>query len=193
MNGKLRPAELVLAVGGRLIGGRKPLKVYFVIGTMLPVNVPAPVNPSAVGKALGLAASSPAATSMPLTRNFEIPGGYPCAVNTYKGRLRSAVLRLTPVPRDHAVRTRWPGAEVLLLVDVVDAAEHCTTCCMPCLVTTSSPPPKLRCSVNSSSAPRLPRPAEHQQVRVSTMRSHMAHLLAKTGTRRQSDLMRLLS
>ena len=109
------------------------------------------------------------------------------------GRLRSAVLRLTPVPREHAVRNRWPGAEVLLLVDLVDAAEHCTTL-LHALARhhqlTSAEASLLGQLVAGAT---LAEAAEHQQVRVSTMRTHMAHLLAKTGTRRQSDLMRLLA
>ncbi len=109
------------------------------------------------------------------------------------GRLRSAVLRLTPVPRDHAVRNRWPGAEVLLLVDLVDAAEHCTTLLHALARHHQLTTAEASLLGQLVAGATLAEAAEHEQVRVSTMRSHMAHLLAKTGTRRQSDLMRLMS
>ncbi len=110
-----------------------------------------------------------------------------------KGRLRSAVLRLTPVPREHAVRNRWPAAEVLLLVDLVDAAEHCTTLLHALARHHQLTTAEASLLSQLVAGATLAEAAEHQQVRVSTMRTHMAHLLAKTGTRRQSDLMRLLS
>jgi DNA-binding CsgD family transcriptional regulator len=110
-----------------------------------------------------------------------------------KERLRSAVLRLTPVPRDHAVRQRWPAAEVLLLVELVDTPQHRTTLLHATARRYQLTPAETSLLEQLVGGATLAEAAQQQQVRITTVRTHMAHLLAKTDSRRQSDLMLLLS
>ncbi len=110
-----------------------------------------------------------------------------------EAQLRTALLRMTPLPREHAVRQRWPAAEVLLMVETVDATLDRTTLLHAAAHRYQLTRAETALLEQLLAGATLTEAAAHQKVRISTMRTHMSHLLAKAGSRRQSDLLRRFS
>lgn len=102
-----------------------------------------------------------------------------------------AVLHLTRLPPDTVFEARWPRATVLATVQLQPAID--TAARIPALARrfgfTRAEADVLRelsCGVTPSDI------AEHRHSRMSTVRTQIRGLLAKSGSRRQADLVRLV-
>lgn len=111
---------------------------------------------------------------------------------TPAGGVRCAVVRFVPLAEDNACRSAWSDGAVLLLIDEpapgVDAHRASALALHHRLTTAES-------LVLSQLAEGLGVAdiALANGVTVHTVRTHLKHLFEKTGTGRQSDLIRLLS
>ncbi|MDE1949597.1 MAG: PAS domain-containing protein [Burkholderiales bacterium] len=108
------------------------------------------------------------------------------------GRVRTALMHLARLPREGACELRWPVASVLMVIQD-DDPERARAGRLQAITE--------RCALTRAQAGvfgllargvTLDEIAALQRVRISTVRTHVRHLLEKTQTRRMIELLGLL-
>jgi DNA-binding CsgD family transcriptional regulator/PAS domain-containing protein len=103
----------------------------------------------------------------------------------------TATLQLTKVPPGSAMDDRWPGARVVATLHVDGRPEHASR--LDALARRhgfTRTEREILLQLAEGATPR--EAAERNGVRVSTVRTHIRHLLEKSGSRRMVDLIRTL-
>jgi DNA-binding CsgD family transcriptional regulator len=107
------------------------------------------------------------------------------------GRTRTALLRFTPLPPASPYRAVWPHAAALLIVELLDGPGHASARLQATAQRYGLTPAEIRLFECLQRGLTPAEAAQHLGVRISTVRSQLASLLHKTGSRRQADLLRL--
>lgn len=178
----------------------RPILVLDRNGRVLHANVAAMVGPArdrwlAIrgGRLVGLTSAAPDAMPMLLR---QATSGCVQVARLWRpmtpGSVRCAVVRFVPLAEDHACRLAWPDGAMLLLIDEpapdVDAHRAAALALHHRLTAAES-----RVLTQLADGLGVADIAAANGVSVHTVRTHLKHLFEKTGTGRQSDLIRLLS
>ena len=103
-----------------------------------------------------------------------------------------AIARLTPLPEDNVCRIIWPGATTLLMIDEPQSnhREQQLTAFSSHYRLTKA---ERRLVEGLADGLRLTEFAEQFEVSIHTVRAHLQNIFTKTGVRRQSELIRVVS
>jgi DNA-binding NarL/FixJ family response regulator len=110
-----------------------------------------------------------------------------CAIN---GRLRRAAVHIGPVREQPAYAAAWPHASALLMLDLPAPEAQDQAWLQTFARHHHLTPSETQVLKLLARGQELPAIAQALGVAYSTVRTHMATLLAKTGCARQADLMR---
>ena len=104
----------------------------------------------------------------------------------------TAALHLTRMLPDSAMRKHWPQAEILAVVQLGNAALNKEARMQAVTARCRLTPAEVRVLKRLANGDAAETVADANQVGVSTVRTHIRHLLEKTHCRRMVDLLRML-